>query len=154
MHVKLELVAISENTTRETPSSHFISCHKQPELYLRARDQSCLSDHSCLYILDAHNPQIRWPATVAVRFAKLSMRFIASEAGHRAQTHVFTCNAAASSTPTTVYVLNANRVSAVSNVNTETRFLCVNDDNFTPNHIHTKHLYILYIHVYIYTYIY
>ena len=28
-----------------------IGCHNQSELYLRARDQSCLSDHSCLYIL-------------------------------------------------------------------------------------------------------
>ena len=29
----------------------FIGCHNQSELYLRARDQSCLSDHSCFYIL-------------------------------------------------------------------------------------------------------
>ena len=31
---------------------HFIGCHNQSELYFRTRDQSCLSDHSCLYIFD------------------------------------------------------------------------------------------------------
>ena len=30
----------------------FSGCHNQSELYLSARDQSCLSNHSCLYILD------------------------------------------------------------------------------------------------------
>ena len=30
----------------------FICCHNQSEHYLRARDQTCLSEHSCLYILD------------------------------------------------------------------------------------------------------
>ena len=38
--------------TRESPSPHCVGCHNQSELGLRARDQACLSDHSCLYILD------------------------------------------------------------------------------------------------------
>ena len=40
-------------STRESPSPRcvFIGCHNQSELGLRARDQSCLSDHSCLCIL-------------------------------------------------------------------------------------------------------
>ena len=40
--------------TRESPSSafSFISCQNQSDLYLRAHDQSCLSNDTCVYILD------------------------------------------------------------------------------------------------------
>ena len=37
---------------RSLTALRFIGCHNQSELYLSARNQSCLSDHSCLYILD------------------------------------------------------------------------------------------------------
>ena len=39
---------------RAVSALRFIGCHNQSELYLRARDQSCLSDHSCLYILEMY----------------------------------------------------------------------------------------------------
>ena len=41
---------IRENLGDPVTALLFIGCHTQSELCLRARDQSCLPDHSCLYI--------------------------------------------------------------------------------------------------------
>ena len=44
---------LHEVTREPVTASRFIGCHNQSELYLRARDQSCLSENSRLRILDA-----------------------------------------------------------------------------------------------------
>ena len=53
-HAKKDIWCVTVLSARESPSSRcvFIGCHDQSELYLRARNQSCSSDHSCVYILD------------------------------------------------------------------------------------------------------
>ena len=44
----IRLVVVINTRGRASLCRVFIGCHNQSELYLRARDQSCLSDDSCL----------------------------------------------------------------------------------------------------------
>ena len=52
--------------TEPVTALRFIGCRNQSELYLRARDQSCLSDHSCVYIYHFYWPTRLQAALLAI----------------------------------------------------------------------------------------